>query len=835
MVVSHSPSPPLGMRKRLHSPARNQPQSQRQNGNANGHHGNLNSNDQMFLHEKARDMTADWVVEQDLEVFRKALSEDPSETPGLNGESYQTEKIRAVSDFAPIRERVRKGPKRRRDIVREGWAYHVSRWPLLGIIFFVIFLQFLGYLAVRQLVNLIEYVSAWRGYKGKLRMALRKASTYGEWKERALALDNYLRLSDWKRSPPNAYYDSPLVRRVLRSLKDLREKEDVEGVRAVLEVCLKNNFAGVESVRLYSETFYGTKDLLQEYVEEVARSIAFIRTAPTTAISLEEKARFFRYSAKNLGSTALCLSGGASFGYYHFGVVRALLDAGLLPKVITGTSAGAIIAAFMCTRTEDELKEMLVPELADRITACEEPFRVWAARAWKTGARFDTIDWARKASFFTMGSMTFKEAYERTGKILNVSVIPYDTHSPTKLLNYLTAPDCVIYTAVIASAAVPGILNPVCLLTKDRDGKVHPWEFQGKHKDGSLRVDIPLQALHLLYNVNFSIVSQVNPHIHLFHFAPRGAPGRPVSHRSGKGWRGGFFLSAAEQFLKLELTKNFRVIRDLELLPELGGQNWSAVFLQKFEGTVTVWPKSRLLDWVHILTDPDRDELSRMIRVGQAVTWPKIKMIENRMKIEGQLDLAREEVHNLLSQQHSSTRAPLERDSSSSFDLLLKRNSAALPPGEPVPVFDSPTGAGSEADADTEPDSVSGKVTASNPVASTSSNGNGGRNDDHAPPTLAKKRKAILARLGLKQGMGLGHGASGANGGGGGDGRGGETTSAAEDSDFDTGRMQRRVGSMMGLGASEKTSSKELKRRFSMGHLGRRATDVFSSESDEGH
>ena len=27
------------------------------------------------------------------------------------------------------------------------------------------------------------------------------------------------------------------------------------------------------------------------------------------------------------------------------------------------------------------------------------------------------------------------------------AVIPYDTHSPTKLLNYITAPDIVIYTA----------------------------------------------------------------------------------------------------------------------------------------------------------------------------------------------------------------------------------------------------------------------------------------------------------------------------------------------------------------------------------------------------
>jgi len=79
------------------------------------------------------------------------------------------------------------------------------------------------------------------------------------------------------------------------------------------------------------------------------------------------------------------------------------------------------------------------------------------------------------------------------------TVIPYDTHSPTKLLNYLNSPDCVIFTAgmtpstlqlpfpfkeklmilsystVIASAAVPGIINPVVLLTKDKQGKLHPY------------------------------------------------------------------------------------------------------------------------------------------------------------------------------------------------------------------------------------------------------------------------------------------------------------------------------------------------------------------------
>ena len=53
------------------------------------------------------------------------------------------------------------------------------------------------------------------------------------------------------------------------------------------------------------------------------------------------------------------------------------------------------------------------------------------------------------------------------------------------------------------------------------------------------------------------------------------------------GWRGNFLLSAAEQWLKHELTKNFKVIRDLELLPQITGQDWSSVFLQRFDGAVT--------------------------------------------------------------------------------------------------------------------------------------------------------------------------------------------------------------------------------------------------------
>ena len=137
---------------------------------------------------------------------------------------------------------------------------------------------------------------------------------------------------------------------------------------------------------------------------------------------------------------------------------------------------------------------------------------------------------------------------------------------PSLLLNHITAPDCVIWSATIASAAVPGILNPVVLMMKTKSGELIPFSFGNKWKDGSLRTDIPLRALNLHYNVNFSIVSQVNPHINIFFFSSRGTVGRPVTHRKGKGWRGGFLGSALEQYLKLDLAKWMKVLRR-EFLP----------------------------------------------------------------------------------------------------------------------------------------------------------------------------------------------------------------------------------------------------------------------------
>jgi predicted acylesterase/phospholipase RssA len=364
-------------------------------------------------------------------------------------------------------------------------------------------------------------------------------------------------------------------------------------------------------------------------------------------LTTESKRQLFKHLYTNYGRTALCLSGGASFAYYHFGVCKALLDANLLPEVITGTSGGALVAGLIATRTDDELKALLVPALAGRITACHDDMVTWIKRSYKTGARFDSIDWAKRCSWFTRGSTTFREAYERTGRILNVSCVPSDPHSPTILANYLTSPDCVIWSAVLASAAVPGILNPVVLMQKTRDGKLEPYSFGHKWKDGSLRTDIPLKALNLHFNVNFSIVSQVNPHINLFFFSSRGSVGRPVTHRKGRGWRGGFLGSATEQYLKLDLNKWLKVLRHLELLPRPLGQDWSEIWLQRFSGTITIWPKSVISDFYYILSDPSPSRLARMLHVGQHSAFPKLKFIANRMKVERLIDEGRKQTRSI--------------------------------------------------------------------------------------------------------------------------------------------------------------------------------------------
>ncbi|KAL8733691.1 MAG: hypothetical protein Q9181_003473 [Wetmoreana brouardii] len=496
------------------------------------------------------DFDRDFIHEEDLKEFSKALNA-PESAP-----------LVALNDWRPVHQRVRRTParsrkkhsKRSKDETREGFVYSVLKWPFLFVVLGWILALCVFYLFTRLYVWSYERLVTWRGRRQSLRRNLQTKTDFAEWKTAAEELDVYLGNQKWKSIDEYAYYDHATVARVRGQLKLVRSQAQTEDasstaeatdqLRTLVEACVKNNAFGVENPRLYSETYYGTKSLAQDFINELHASLQFL--LQNSSLSQADKCSLAKHLHTNYGRTALCLSGGATFAYYHFGVVKALTDHSLLPDVITGTSGGALVAALVCTRTDSELKSLLVPALARRIKACEDGFLTWGLRWWRTGARFDSLEWARHCSWFCRGSTTFREAYERTGRILNVSCVPSDPHSPTILANYLTAPDCVIWSAVLASAAVPGILTSI----------------------------------------------------------------------------------------KLDLAKHLKILKHLELLPRPLGQDWSGVWLQRFSGTITLWPKSRISDFYYLLSDPGPDRLAYMIREGQRSTFPKLLFIENRMKIE---------------------------------------------------------------------------------------------------------------------------------------------------------------------------------------------------------
>ena len=259
---------------------------------------------------------------------------------------------------------------------------------------------------------------------------------------------------------------------------------------------------------------------------------------------------------------------------------RALHDNGLLPTIISGTSGGALVGCLAAVRTDEELSNFLKPEnLAKHSTVNSEPLLIKLRRFWQTGYIFEWSNWRDITRELTLGDITFLEAYKRTGRIFNVTAIS-DNHRAV-LLNYRTAPDVVIWSAVIASSSIPLIMSPSPLMKKDKhykiNGKLIEFNDYGKFwADGTIASDIPRQRLLEDFNVRFNIVIQCNPHIISFIYNERGAPSSPVKSIGRSGLRGGFLSSLIEKLLKLEMRKWAQLLAELDLVPQVFG--YVAVF-----------------------------------------------------------------------------------------------------------------------------------------------------------------------------------------------------------------------------------------------------------------
>eukprot|EP01135_Chromosphaera_perkinsii_P000871 Nk52_evm34s152 gene=Nk52_evmTU34s152 len=510
-------------------------------------------------------------------------------------------------------------------------THKLLKYPILFGIAILLLFDMICYIILRAIIYIFENTFIGER-KRKLHRKANQARSYEEWRKYSLMLDREEHREEWKTFPESSYYSPAVVQGNLNTLKQLM-KDEADNPEKLLKfverLCMKN-VGGIGNYHMYTNTRVGTKYLIHDYVNVLNAAIRNV--CENTSIDRSLRIKFCERIERSYGKTALLLSGGATFGWYHLGVIRALHDRGCLPDVVSGTSAGSLLAAMVCVRSDDELREILTPDLYPCCVAFE-PWGEMIKKYFGDGTLAENEVWRQKAIKIMGCDMTFEEAYKKTGRALNITItFSGNKHNAPKLLNYVTAPNCLISSAVVASAALPVLLKPQGLLYKEDDGRIVTHESEGvAWTDGGFKNDLPMKELAQTFNCNNFIVSQVNPHIIPYFYWNTGAPGRPNKNDS---WRGGFICSYLEAYLKLDLKKWVTLVNQMDLLPEVFGHDISQVFLQETFGETTLTPTPYFWDYFYFFCNPDYNMLDGFFRRAEQYTWPSIAMIETSYKFE---------------------------------------------------------------------------------------------------------------------------------------------------------------------------------------------------------
>lgn len=427
-----------------------------------------------------------------------------------------------------------------------------------------------------------------------------------------------------------------LVEERLRLLRASRASGDAGEMMYALRADLLRTLGNVTSLghRLHDRAAADVPAPVADYIAEVRLQLRLVATEEGE-VRAEEKLAFLQETRHCFGRTALLLSGGGTLGAFHIGVVRALVRQRLLPRVLAGSSVGSVVASIVATRTADELKELFHDDASFRAFLPDMTFFSGTslsdsvANYVRTGALHD-IAFFQSRLRAILGDITFQDAYDRSGgRILCVTVSAARGGERPRLLNYLTAPHLVIWSAVAASCAFPNLFPPQPLLGKSRGGALVAWQPEGRSgprrwRDGSLEEDLPMRGLSELFNCNYFIVSQTNPHI-----VPLLRLKRAIASRS-PAW------AALASFVETEWKHRCRQVR--ELAPRLDIFSIFALFGQQWEGDITVVMPFTAAQLSRVVSNPDGDYLLATALQGEREMWPKLAMLHANCGIEQQLD-----------------------------------------------------------------------------------------------------------------------------------------------------------------------------------------------------
>lgn len=458
--------------------------------------------------------------------------------------------------------------------------------------------------------------------KKRRRKGMAAATSYDEWKVAAIAYDKRSGLTSWKADDRSEAFDYTSIRRRLDRLRKLRKKKNYAGVLFALNEGVHGNIDGMGRAELYKKAKFGTKQLIVDYVDEVAEALKLIASPAADDIPRKERMDFFHRAQHCNGCSALMMSGAGSLLFFHIGVVKALWQQGLLPDILSGSSGGAIVGSLVSAQNDKDLENIFDPaNLVQEIERDQSLFRHLEALK----PSIATADEVRAVLERLIPDLTFLEAYKRTGRHLNVSIAAAERHQTSRLLNAITTPNVYIRDAIMASAAVPGFFPPVALTAKNDLGERQAYMPSRKWVDGSLSHDLPAKRLARLYGANHFIVSQVNPHIFPFITDTTGEQGlmstiKLAGKRTVREW-----INATASIMQKPLSLSPAASRVTSVA--LG------IINQDYVGDINILPDKRFFNPLKLLAHRSTEEIIELIEMGEKATWPKIEMIRVQTKI----------------------------------------------------------------------------------------------------------------------------------------------------------------------------------------------------------
>lgn len=518
-------------------------------------------------------------------------------------------------------------------------------------------------------------------------------------------------------------------------------------------------------------------------------------------LSQRDVLAFMNETRHAYGRTALHLSGGAALGVHHLGVLKAMLELRMLPRVLSGTSAGSIIAAIAGVRTHAELEALLFSEggeLAAIVTARKffEPMQnAHDGGAQGGGAEEGPLDkgaggagegaqpaqpgaWARLMRLLhsllaprgpvlnvdtlgetireLVGDCTFLQAFNATGRILKCAkrVRPLGRnewagggargarcafrHAPASqpppppplhfppstrsimvsrtdgrepmLLNYLTAPHVLVWSACRASSAVPGIFAPCELWARGPSGQSVPLD-ELKFTDGCVDSDLPKARLTELFNINvraarprrprpgprrrprasphpppmtrasplsatrpapqsaqFFIVSQVNPAATLL----------STKAVNESGIATGGLTALLLRMLRAEVSAYIRTASELSVGSLPFKTTLSRIFnvvVQEYDGDLNLYPAYPMSDLLHMIDNPTAEYLGIATLRGQRAVWTRASQLRSLCRIEFEMDAICHELQSSLAPSRPESLAASRRPS-----MEHNSSAAAQPP-----------------------------------------------------------------------------------------------------------------------------------------------------------